>query len=103
MNKKERLAAATLVAEWEWGFSGGSASEAAARAQCAIDLIRTLNIPESDLEFARSWKISELMGIQYDTDLMDALDDLIECVGYETVVDMIEESGFDGLRARLTR
>jgi hypothetical protein len=43
-----------------------------------------------------------MMGVVGDDRIGDALDDLIDAEGYSSVIDYIEEHGFDGLRARLS-
>jgi hypothetical protein len=101
MNARERSELADIVAAWEWSSrAGDNASAAATRGQCAHELAAYL--PESDLMIARSLRISEMMGVVGDDRIGDALDDLIDAEGYSSVIDYIEEHGFDGLRARLS-
>lgn len=101
MNKRERMAAASMVAEWEWS-TNGSASEAAAMSNCAREVIRVLDLPDEDVQFARTYRIFQNMADTENDELFDALDDMIEQCGYEAVVDEVEANGFVGLHQRLT-
>lgn len=92
MRAKEKDALCELIAQWDWLSSGGdSSSGAAARSACAQELIRAFALTEADLSFHRCFAIANLYRPPDDDEFFDALCDLYERIGYEALVDIIEE------------
>ena len=87
MNKKEKASICALIATWEFQ-QGGSASEAATRCSCAMEIKTIFNVTESDLASDRCWEIAKLVSNTSD-EFMDRLSDAID-LDYEAVLDALD-------------
>lgn len=78
MNKREKDMLLSTLVKWEF-FTGGSSSEAAARAGCFEDIMELFKISEDDLVFHRTYEICMNVGIDPDDhDTFDKLYDAVE-------------------------
>lgn len=101
MNKRDKRALAALAAKWEWPAKVGcSVSEAMAMSACRSDILACFKLDAEELNFARAWEIATRAGIEDDDRLFDELCGRIES-DYTTLVDLVEEIGFSGLRKAL--
>ncbi|EPX84796.1 hypothetical protein [Salipiger mucosus] len=98
MRQKEREKLCGLVAEWE--FAAGSTSEAIGRNSCAEDLRLAFDLDATDeLGWARFFKVIEATQPKgfpaYDDEEHEAWSDALEVlwdeVGYDGVVDLVED------------